>query len=76
MMSTTQAAFQEMADDGETDVMLLPGDMFHSRNDQPEVLHNAEQVLLPAAHPTGDEQAQESFSSRQSASSEPCSRSN
>lgn len=45
MVSTTRTAFQEMVEEYETDAILLPGDLFHSRDLRPKVLDQAEQEL-------------------------------
>lgn len=45
MVSTMRAAFREMVEDQEADVILLPGDLFHSRDLRPEVLHHIEREL-------------------------------
>ena len=45
MVSTTRSAFQEMVEERETDAILLPGDLFHSRDLRPKVLDQAEQEL-------------------------------
>lgn len=45
MVSTTRAAFGEMVEDRGTDAILLPGDLFHSRDLRPKVLHQTEQEL-------------------------------
>lgn len=45
MVSTTRAAFREMVEDQEADAILLPGDLFHSRDLRPEVLHHLEREL-------------------------------
>ncbi|MFP8888528.1 metallophosphoesterase family protein [Natrialbaceae archaeon A-CW2] len=45
MVSSTRTAFEEMIDDGGTDAILLPGDLFHSRDLRPKILHQTEQVL-------------------------------
>lgn len=45
MVSTTRAAFQEMVEERGTDVIVLPGDLFHSRDLRPKVLHQTEQEL-------------------------------
>jgi exonuclease SbcD len=45
MVSTTRAAFQEMIEERGTDAILLPGDLFHSRDLRPKVLHQVEQEL-------------------------------
>jgi DNA repair exonuclease SbcCD nuclease subunit len=45
MVSTTRAAFQEMIDERETDAILVPGDLFHSRDLRPKILHQIEQEL-------------------------------
>lgn len=43
MPSTLQAALEEMIAQHDTDAIVLPGDLFHSRNLRPKVLHQAEQ---------------------------------
>ncbi len=45
MMSSTRAAFQEMIEERETDAILLPGDLFHSRDLRPKVLDQTEREL-------------------------------
>lgn len=45
MLSTTLTAFQEMIEERGADAVLLPGDLFHSRDLRPKVLDQAEQVL-------------------------------
>ena len=45
MVSTIRAAFQEMVEERETDAILLPGDLFHSRDLRPKILHQIEQEL-------------------------------
>ena len=45
MVSTTRAAFQEMIEERETDAILMPGDLFHSRDLRPKILHQIEQEL-------------------------------
>ncbi|THE64880.1 metallophosphoesterase [Salinadaptatus halalkaliphilus] len=45
MVSSTRAAFQDMVEERETDAILLPGDLFHSRDLRPKVLHQTEQEL-------------------------------
>lgn len=45
MVSTTRTALQEMIEARETDAILLPGDLFHSRDLRPKVLDQAEQEL-------------------------------
>ncbi|WP_049924107.1 metallophosphoesterase family protein [Halopiger djelfimassiliensis] len=45
MASTTRAAFNEMIEDRGTDAILVPGDLFHSRDLRPKVLHQTEQEL-------------------------------
>ena len=45
MVSTTRAAFREMVEEHDTDAVLLPGDLFHSRDLRPKVLDQAEQEL-------------------------------
>lgn len=45
MVSTTRAAFQEMINQRESDAILLPGDLFHSRDLRPKILHQIEQEL-------------------------------
>jgi len=45
MVSTTRAAFQEMIKKRGTDAILLPGDLFHSRDLRPKILHQIEQEL-------------------------------
>ena len=45
MVSTTRAAFQEMIEERGTDAILLPGDLFHSRDLRPKILHQIEQEL-------------------------------
>jgi DNA repair exonuclease SbcCD nuclease subunit len=45
MVSTLRTALDEMLTEQGTDAILLPGDLFHSRDLRPKVLHQAEQVL-------------------------------
>jgi len=45
MVSTTRAAFEEMIEERGTDAILLPGDLFHSRDLRPKILHQIEQEL-------------------------------
>ena len=45
MLSTLRAAINEMLTEHDTDAILLPGDLFHSRDLRPKVLHRAEQEL-------------------------------
>jgi len=45
MASTTRAAFHEMIEERGTDAVLLPGDLFHSRDLRPKILDQAEQEL-------------------------------
>jgi len=45
MVSTTRVAFQEIVEEHDTDAVLLPGDLFHSRDLRPKVLDQAEQEL-------------------------------
>jgi len=45
MVSTLRAAINEMLAEHDTDAILLPGDLFHSRELRPKVLHQAEQEL-------------------------------
>jgi len=45
MVSTTRAAFREMIKERGTDAILLPGDLFHSRDLRPKILHQIEQEL-------------------------------
>jgi DNA repair exonuclease SbcCD nuclease subunit len=45
MVSATRAAFREMVDERDTDAILLPGDLFHSRDLRPKVLDQVEQEL-------------------------------
>ena len=45
MVSTTRAALQEMIKERGTDAILLPGDLFHSRDLRPKILHQIEQEL-------------------------------
>lgn len=45
MVSTTRSAFQEMIEERETDAILLPGDLFHSRDLRPKVLDQTEREL-------------------------------
>ena len=45
MVSTTRAAFREMVEEHDTNAVLLPGDLFHSRDLRPKVLDQAEQEL-------------------------------
>ncbi len=45
MVSTTRSAFEEMIEQRGTDVILLPGDLFHSRDLRPKILHQIEQEL-------------------------------
>lgn len=52
MVSTTRAAFQQLVDK-DVDAILLPGDLFHSRDLRPKVLDDAERALgiVPEAVP-------------------------
>ena len=45
MVSTVRTTFQEMIGERETDGILLPGDLFHSRDVRPKVLDKVEQEL-------------------------------
>ncbi|WP_436903547.1 metallophosphoesterase family protein [Halovenus halobia] len=45
MVSTVRAALDEMIEVRETDVILLPGDLFHSRDLRPKILHQIEKEL-------------------------------
>jgi DNA repair exonuclease SbcCD nuclease subunit len=45
MVSTTGTALQEMVDQRDADAILLPGDLFHSRDLRPKVLQQTEQQL-------------------------------
>jgi len=45
MVSTVRTAFREMIAERETDGILLPGDLFHSRDLRPKVLDQVEQEL-------------------------------
>ncbi|MFC4540796.1 exonuclease SbcCD subunit D [Halosolutus amylolyticus] len=45
MVSSTRTAFQEMVEKRETEAIVLPGDLFHSRDLRPKVLHQTEQEL-------------------------------
>ena len=45
MVSTLQASIDEMVEQHDTDAIMLPGDLFHSRDLRPKVLHQAEQQL-------------------------------
>ncbi|WP_221621767.1 metallophosphoesterase family protein [Halocatena pleomorpha] len=45
MVSTMRTAFQEMIKKRGTDAILLPGDLFHSRDLRPKILDQAEQEL-------------------------------
>jgi DNA repair exonuclease SbcCD nuclease subunit len=45
MVSTMRAAIDEMLGKHDTDAILLPGDLFHSRDLRPKVLHQTEQEL-------------------------------
>jgi len=45
MVSTLRAAVDEMITERDTDVILVPGDLFHSRDLRPKVLHQTEQEL-------------------------------
>lgn len=45
MASTLQAALTEMVEQRDTDAIVLPGDLFHSRDLRPKILHQAEQQL-------------------------------
>ncbi|SNR61831.1 metallophosphoesterase family protein [Halorubrum vacuolatum] len=45
MVSTLQAALGDMVEHHDTDAIVLPGDLFHSRDLRPKVLHQAEQQL-------------------------------
>ena len=45
MVSTTRAALQEMVGERDTDAILLPGDLFHSRDIRPKVLDQVEREL-------------------------------
>jgi DNA repair exonuclease SbcCD nuclease subunit len=44
MISTTRACLKELIDHN-VDAILLPGDLFHSRDLRPKVLHDAERAL-------------------------------
>lgn len=45
MASTLQSALKEMVEQRDTDAIVLPGDLFHSRDLRPKILHQAEQQL-------------------------------
>lgn len=45
MISSTRVALQEMVEEHDTDAILLPGDLFHSRDLRPKVLHQTEREL-------------------------------
>ncbi len=45
MVSTLRKALDEMINEHNTDAILLPGDLFHSRDLRPRVLHQTEQEL-------------------------------
>ncbi len=45
MVSTLRTALDEMITKHDTDAILLPGDLFHSRDLRPKVLHQTEQEL-------------------------------
>ncbi len=45
MVSTLRTALDEMIIEHDTDVILLPGDLFHSRDLRPKVLHQTQQEL-------------------------------
>ena len=45
MVSTVRAALDEMIEERETDVILLPGDLFHSRDLRPNILHQIKKNL-------------------------------
>ena len=45
MMSTLRTALDEMITEHDTDAILLPGDLFHSRDLRPKILHQTEQEL-------------------------------
>ncbi len=45
MASTSQSALTEMVEQRDTDAIVLPGDLFHSRDLRPKILHQAEQQL-------------------------------
>ena len=45
MVSTLRAAINEMLGKHDTDAIVLPGDLFHSRDLRPKILHQAEQEL-------------------------------
>ena len=45
MASTLQSALTEMVEQRDTDAIVLPGDLFHSRDLRPKILHQAEQQL-------------------------------
>ena len=45
IVSTTRAALREMVGERDTDAILLPGDLFHSRDLRPKVLNQVEQEL-------------------------------
>jgi len=42
MASTLQSALKEMVEQRDTDAVVLPGDLFHSRDLRPKILHQAE----------------------------------
>ena len=45
MISSTRVALQEMVEKHDTDAIVLPGDLFHSRDLRPKVLHQTEREL-------------------------------
>ncbi len=45
MVSTLRTAINEMLANHDTDAIVLPGDLFHSRDLRPKILHQAEQEL-------------------------------
>jgi DNA repair exonuclease SbcCD nuclease subunit len=45
MVSTIRGALQEMVSERDTDAILLPGDLFHSRDLRPKILDHVEQEL-------------------------------
>jgi exonuclease SbcD len=45
MVSTLRSALQEMVNERDADAILLPGDLFHSRDLRPKILHQIEREL-------------------------------
>ena len=45
MVSSLRTSLQEMVEDRDADAILLPGDLFHSRDLRPKVLHQTEREL-------------------------------